>query len=295
MKLRWNTALRALLATAAISATLNAHEHLAAGANSITPGSPLIFVNAADYAAGSGYVFALDMGAPGGPYDRSYVTGDLAFVALAATPPFGGPETQAAAIGSHIEVVLETVEGPTGAKLGFWETQADGVDSTNLTWTVSTGLTNGTNHIVVSETDGSPGSDPYGHLHGRIYSVDQPGLYRVGFRYVDTSTNGLAGAPIHTPSDRFYLNFQADLTIAGLAVTIAGVNLTFAAPSNIPDEDPTATPASYQLESTPDLGPSSHWQPMGDAVLGDDHLHILTLPLTGPTGFYRLRSTSASE
>ena len=52
MKLRITTALPALLGGLLAGATsTRAHEHLAAGANSTTPGSPLIFVNAADYAA----------------------------------------------------------------------------------------------------------------------------------------------------------------------------------------------------------------------------------------------------
>jgi hypothetical protein len=166
----------------------------------------------------------------------------------------------------------------------------DGVDRTNLTWTVQTGLTNGTNHIVVSETDGSPGSDPYGHTHGRIYSVDKPGFYRVGFRFVDTSTNGPGGGPIQAPSERFYLNLQADLTIAGIANTPSGIEITFAAASDIPDEDPTAPPTNYQVESTPVLGPDANWQPVGDLVVGDDHMHTIAVPMAGASAFFRLKA-----
>ena len=256
MKLKIQFALPALLGGfLAGAASANAHEHLAAGANSTSPGSPLIFVNAGDFDSdASGFVFGLDAGEPGSPYNGYYFTGDLAFVALAATPAFGGPEAQAAALGSHIEIVLETVEGPAGANLGFWETQQNGVDSTNLTWTVPVGLTNGTNHIVVSETDGLPGADPYGHIHGRIYSVDKPGLYRVGFRFVDVSTNGPGGGPIQAPSDRLHLYFQADVTIAGIATATNGISLSFAALSNVSDEDPTAAPTRDQ--SSPPAFPS---------------------------------------
>jgi hypothetical protein len=277
----------AALLAAAVGAS--AHEHLAAGANSTTPGSPLIFVNAADYATNSGYAFNLGAGAPGSPYDGWYYTADLVFVALAATPDYGGPEAQAAALGSHIEIVLETFSGPPGATLGFWETQENGVDSTNLTWTIPVGLTNGTNHIVVSETDGSPTADPYGHIHGRIYSVDAPGLYTVGFRFVDTSTNGPGGGPIQAPSDPFYLYFQAGVTIAGISPATNGVNLTFAAPSNLPDTG-TAPATNYQLESTPTLGPSANWQPAADLVVGDDHLHTVTVPMANSSAFFRLNT-----
>ncbi len=109
-QLKQLAALAAALLAAAVGAS--AHEHLAAGANSTTPGSPLIFVNAGDYATNSGYVFNLGMDAPGSPYDGWYYTADLVFVALAATPNYGGPEAQAAALGSHIEIILETVAGP---------------------------------------------------------------------------------------------------------------------------------------------------------------------------------------
>jgi hypothetical protein len=267
----------------------NAHEHLEAGADSTSPGSPLIFVNAGDYASEVGYVFGLESGESDSPYDGYYFTGDLVFAALAATDIYGGPEANAAALGSHIEIILETVEGPTGAALGFWETQENGVDSTNLTWTVPVGLTNGTNHIVVSETDGSPGSDPYGHIHGRIYSVNQPGLYRVGFRFFDTSTNGPGGGPIQAASDRFYLNLQADVTLAGIVAETNQINLTFAAPSNLPDTG-TAPATNYQIESSPNLGPLASWQPAGDVVIGDNRMHVVTLPMTNSSAFYRLNT-----
>jgi hypothetical protein len=289
-KLKMKYALPAVLGgLLAVVTSANAHEHLEAGANSTSPGSPLVFVNASDYDTNSGYVFGLDAGDPGSPYEGYFFTGDLVFAALAATPAYGGPEANAAALGSHIEVVLEMVEGPAGATVGFWETQMNGVDSTNLTWTVPVGLTNGTNHIVVSEADGSPGSDPYGHIHGRIYTVDQPGLYRVGFRYVDTSTNGPGGGPIQTPSDRFHLNWQADVTISGIVAATNQINLTYAAPSHLPDTG-TAPATNYQVESTPNLALTANWQPTGDVVVGDDHMHTITLPRTNGSAYYRLNT-----
>jgi hypothetical protein len=277
------------LGAALFAAQATAHEHLEAGAASTAPGSPLIFVNAGDYASDSRYVFGLDAGESGSPYQGWYYTGDLVLAALAATPNYGGPEAQSAALGSHIEAVLETVAGPRGGSVGFWETQQDGVDSTNLTWTVPVGLTNGLKRIVVSETDGSPTADPYGHLHGRIYSVDQPGLYTLGFRFVDTSTNGPSGGPIQTPSERFYLYFQADVTVADINVSTNGTTLTFAAPSNLPDSG-TAPPTNYQIESTLTLGSSAQWQAVGDAVVGDDHLHTITVPPTNSAAFFRLNT-----
>ena len=282
------TLLTSLLA-ALLPQLVHAHEHVAAGANSTAPGSPLILANAADYADTSGYVFGLDAGDPGSPYEGFYYTGDLVFAALAATPPFGGPEPLAAALGSHIDIVVESVEGPAGASFGFWETAVDDVDSTQLTWSLPTGLTNGTNHIAVSENDGSAGADPYGHKHGRIFSVTQPGFYHVGFRFVDTSTNGPAGGPIQAPSARFYLNLQADLTIAAISKAAGGLDIAYAAPSNLPDSgDGPAT--NYRLESSPTLGPAAVWQPFGDLVVGDDHMHTNSLAPAATAQFFRLNA-----
>ena len=288
MKTQSPKALLVTLLAAVLPQLVHAHEHVAAGANSTSPGSPLILANAADYADTSGYVFALDAGDPGSPYEGFYYTGDLVFAALAATPALGGPEPLAAALGSHIDVVVESVEGPAGASFGFWETAVDDVDSTNLTWSLPVGLTNGTNHIYVSENDGSAGADPYGHKHCRIYSVTLPGFYRVGFRFVDTSTNGPAGGPIQAPSALFYLNLQADLTIAAIAKSPGGLDIIYAAPSNLPDSgDGPAT--NYQLESSPTLGPTAVWQPFGDLVLGDDHMHTNSL-VPAAAQFFRLHA-----
>jgi hypothetical protein len=270
-------------------AKADAHQHLVAGADSAATGSALIFVNAGDYATNSGFAFGLDAGAPGSSYDGWYCTGDLIFSALAATSAYGGPEPQAAALGSHIEVVLETIAGPPGASFGFWETDQDGVDSTNLTWTVPVGLASGTNRITVSETDNSPSADPYGHIHGRIYSVNRPGLYTLGFRFIDSSTNGPGGGPMQSPSERFYLYFQADVTIPEIRVAGGEVSLTFAAPANAP-EDGTAPATNYQVESATVLDPSANWQPVGDPVVGDDHVHTLAFPQTQVSTFFRLNT-----
>jgi hypothetical protein len=54
--------------------------------------------NAGDYATNADYVFGLNAGDPGSPYAGWYFTSDLVFEALAATPDYGGPEAQAAAL-----------------------------------------------------------------------------------------------------------------------------------------------------------------------------------------------------
>jgi hypothetical protein len=280
-------ALGAALALASQCCTVQAHDHLAAGATSSSPGATLLFQNDATYGGDSGFVLNLTAGTTNDAYLGYYYTDDLVFIALATTPNNGGPEPGAAAPGTFVQVKLLSVEGPPGARFGFWETATYGVDSTNLTWSMPVPYSNGTNLIIVSESDDSPGSDPYGHIHGRIYSVTKPGLYKVTWQFIDTSTNGPNGGPVDLPSSPFYLYFQADVTLGNITLATNGVNVTFAAPSNLPDSG-VGPATNFTLESSPSLGTGAVWQATGDVVVGDDHLHTLTVPLTSPGRFFRL-------
>lgn len=268
---------------------LHAHDHLAAGATTNSPGATLIFQNDGDFGGDTGFVFNLTAGTTNDAYLGYYYTGDLVFVALAATPDNGGPEPGAAALGTYVQVKLLDIAGPPGATFSFWETAQNGVDSTNLTWRLPVPFHNGTNLIHVSESDGSRGSDPYGHIHGRIYSFDNPGLYKVTWQFVDTSTNGPTGAPLDRPSAPFYLYFQADLTVASIQTTTNGVDVTFAAPSNIPDSG--IGPASnYTLLSSSNVATNAPWQVAAPVVVGDDHLHTNSISTKGLPQFFRLES-----
>ena len=187
------------------------------------------------------------------------------------------------------------VEGPAGASFGFWETagqgeDGEGVDGTNLTWSVPVPYHNGTNLIYVSESDGSPGSDPYGHLHGRVYSVTKPGFYKATWQFVDTSTNGPGGGPVDLPSAPFATYYQAGLTIAGITDETNSVNVIFAAPSDQPD-DLSTPPTNYTLESSATLGADAAWSQIGNVIVGDDTLHTVTLLKTNhQRTFFRLGS-----
>jgi hypothetical protein len=276
------------LVLASAQGPLSAHDHMPCGATTNTPGATLEYVpSAADYTTNSGFVFNLTAGATNDPYLGFYYTDDQVFIALAATPNNGGPEPGAAALGVYIQVKLLGVRGPPGANFGFWETAVNGVDSTNLTWSVAVPFSNGTNFIHVSESDGSPDSDPYGHIHGRIYSVTKPGFYIATWQFVDTSTNGPAGAPVDLPSAPFSTYYQAGLTFATIAVDTNGVQITFAAPSDQPDTL-TTPPTNYTLQTSPALGPNALWQPVGGVIVGDDTLHTVTLPPTNSAAFFRL-------
>jgi len=267
---------------------LFAHDHMPCGATTNTPGATLEYVpSAADYTTNSLFVFNLTAGTTNDPYLGFYYTDDQVFIALAATPNNGGPEPGAAALGVYVQVKLLGVRGPAGANFGFWETTLNGVDSTNLTWSMAVPFSNGTNLIHISESDGSPGSDPYGHIHGRIYSVTQPGFYIATWQFVDTSTNGPNGGPVDLPSAPFSTYYQAGLTFAGIAVDSNGVEITFAAPSDQPDTL-TTPPTNYTLETSPTLGADAQWQPVGSVIVGDDMLHTVTVPPTNAAAFFRL-------
>ena len=75
----------------------------------------------------------------------------------------------------------------------------------------------------------STGGDPFGHIHGRRFSVTKSGLYRVGFRVLDVSTNGPAGGPIHTASETTARLFSGEVTITQVEPDVDHTHVTFGA------------------------------------------------------------------
>ncbi len=255
-----------------------AHEHLAAGAVTPDPEAALLFVNAAVFAAESGYTVRLDRN-DDGAFDGQH-HGEISFVSLAATLDYGGPVPFHPALGARIETVVESAEGPAGGAFGFWETTGDTGLPIQLTFHIPVGETNGTHRFPVSENNGSPGSDPYGHIHGRVFSATLPGLYRIGFRFVDTSANGANGQSWHTPSPRFHLNFQAGVTLAAVHPVEEGFEVTFATTSGF----------TYLVESATRLDEPSAWVPVAGPEPGTDRLQTVLIPATADTTrFFRLR------
>ena len=290
-----------VFALAASVSNLYAHDHMPAGATSSDPGATLEYApTAEDFTTNSGWVFGLNSSTVDDPYGGAYWTDDSVFIALAATPNNGGPEPGHAAPGTYVQVKLLDVEGPAGATFSFYEsagqgTDGEGIDGTNLTWTVTVPCHNGTNLIHVSESDGSPGSDPYGHIHGRVYSFSKPGYYTATWQFVDTSTNGPGGGPVDLPSAPFTLQYQADLVIDRITVETNGVNLVFAAPSFLPDDaGPGTEPATYTVLASPSLGIDANWQQVGNVIEGDDLMHTVTTPVSGPVQFFRLSAVYPS-
>src|SRR5215510_9334827 len=113
------------------------HGHLNAGAVGTKQNDKLIFDNATDFAASSGYVKTLTF-TNSGTY-AGYFQGNITLTALAQTPGNAGPVPNAPALGSFIQAQLVSVEGPEGGAFSFWDT-----DATSATITLSSGQT-GTN------------------------------------------------------------------------------------------------------------------------------------------------------
>jgi len=251
------------------------HGHLEAGAFGVKQNDQLYFDNGADFITNSGYVKTLTY-TNGGRF-AGYYEGNITLTALAATPAFGGPVPNAPALGSFIQAQLVSVDGPAGGSFGFWE-----AGSTNPTYSLLSGES-GTNMFRLTESDGSPGTDPYGHIHGRRFTATQPGFYTVGFRLVDTSTNGTNGGPIHTASGVLPIYFQAGITIVSTAKTGDVMTISYGSITN----------RTFALEYTTNLLSPSDWESAGPPLPGTDLLQSQSdTNVTSARRFYRIRATT---
>jgi hypothetical protein len=248
------------------------HGHFNIGAAGTTQNDPLIFANADIFNTATKYVKTLTY-TNGGPY-AGYYQGNITLTGLAATEAHAGPEDFAAALGTQIHAQLVAVTGPTGGAFAFWESGA-----TSPTISLGSGTT-GTNTFRISENDGSPGSDPYGHFHGRRFTATKPGIYTVSFRAFDFSTNGVGGGPIHTPSGVVQVYFQAGVNIKSIHPNVSHTDITFSAPAG----------KTRVIEVSDGASPNTTWTPLGTSVPGDDYFHTITdeTPAAG-NRFYRMR------
>jgi hypothetical protein len=247
------------------------HGHLNAGATGQNQDDPLIFANGADFDESSAYVKTLNP-ATAGTY-AGYFEGNITFTALPTTALNGGPDPQAPAPGSFIVVEFQSVEGPAGGEFSFWESGA-----TTPTHSIASSQS-ATHRWHLSDSDASPGSDPFGHVHGRRFTATLPGIYRVTFQLFDTSTNGAEGGPIHTPSEPFTLTFQAGLNLERIEPDVDHTHIRFAATAG----------RSWQVQASTQLGEGADWQPVGGVIVGDDLLHEVDdeTPVTD-SRFYRI-------
>lgn len=202
----------------------------------------------------------------------------LTFSALAATIPNGGPIPGHAAFGAQLGVQVVSVAGPPGGSFAFWEGDGES-DLGTITFSVPVGTTNGSNYLVVSENNGEPDTDPYGHIHGRQFTTSAPGTYLVGFRVLDLSANGTGGGPIQSPSDVLLVRFQAGLRIETLQRLTNRVTVSFRSLLAI----------SNVLEASSSIGPGN-WQTVAGPLRGNNNVQTLT-ESNAPAGprYYRLR------
>jgi hypothetical protein len=99
--------------------------------------------------------------------------------------------------GSYLVLDLVSLSGPAGAKLAFYDS-----GGTDPLWVyqVGAGFLLGDGRITLTEQawfEGSPEdgipSDPYGHIHGRMFATDTPGNFTATWVLRDTksATTGL--------------------------------------------------------------------------------------------------------
>jgi hypothetical protein len=250
------------------------HGHLNVGAVGTNQNDQLIFDNGAIFVTSSDYVKTLDY-ASTGTYSGHYA-GNITFTALAATTNHLGPVSNAPALGSWIFAQLVSVDGPPGGVFSFWN-----IGSTSPTISLLSGTT-GTNVWQLSENDGSPGSDPYGHFHGRRFTATKPGIYTVGFRAFDLSANGVGGGPIHSPSSVMKVYFQAGVQMKDIKPEAAQTQVTFGARAGW----------VWQVEAVDSPFGETNWQSIGSPIIGDDYFRQVQdhRAITGQR-YYRVSGT----
>ncbi len=237
--------LAASLACIPFSAT-HAHDHIAAGVVSTAPGAALALygstisgsLNTAQYhmliePTGNRYAgyYALD-DQPRVLFPNDYFT--FASLSDGQTQLDGALHAHT---GAYIWMEITYVTGPAGAHFGFWdENQSFSRTTPNIEFTTNTPTGNWKFEISepltqpaappgsITESGGLrfiiPGSvtgftsfdqneDPYGHIHGRGFTVDQPGTYHVGFTLYDLGVVGPLGEPLQAPSVTYDFTFVA--------------------------------------------------------------------------------------
>ncbi len=241
------------------------------GARDQTTDAPLVLVNSNLFTTNTLAVIDLPH-TNAGACARLFETA-IPMLALPATAANGGPMANHASPGACLGMQLLSLTGPAGGTLGIWED-----DQTQPSVIVRVGEPVPTNFLVVSQNKAEAGSDPYGLVQTRHFALDQPGLYCLGFRLLDLSTNGPSGGSIHSPSPTYYTYFQAGLTISLIKAEGNSSTVQFAGTSG----------QNYYLERSFFPGTAA-WQTVAGPLSGSNCLQVLNDPAAPAGGaFYRL-------
>jgi hypothetical protein len=252
MKIYWTVLGLGLAAAAAHGQD---HGHLNVGSS----GHKLTWNNGADFAPGTGYVKTLVF--TNGAKWANFYQGNITLTAMHSRDPFGEVDPAAPRNGAFIVAEIVSVEGPSGGAFAFWEnTSTPG----NPTASIPAGTTNAAVRFALSQAElgaGEPEGDAYGHIHGRRFTATLPGIYTVGFRAHDTSTNGESGGPIHEPTGIQFVQFQAGVVLTKLEPGPGGARVRLGAQAGY----------SWQVQGADDLR-NPEWEEVGSAVPGNDLL-----------------------
>ncbi len=236
--------------------SLQAHDHIEVGLDPANPAKLALVGPSAQTAlfvpVGEPFSYAMPQ-FPGG-----YYACELTFSADGEVLDF--------AANSLPRIELLSVAGPTEGLFGFWEAGA-----TSPTWTRPAGwFSTPTDRpsIVVNEDIFG-----YGHIHGRAFTFNRPGLYTVVFRAVD------AAASPRAPSETKTVTFEV-LATPQLSIRIESGNalLAFASRAGL----------TYDLQVSTDL---QTWAnvPAHRFINGTGAAIELSDPLADrPRVFYRL-------
>ena len=264
------------------------HAHINAGAYSVAFGAPLVFPNGYlwDTNSYSGvYPACIFMvkDNPNVPLYPGLYQADISFTALPATIFTGGPALFAAEMGSFIQLIIRSVQGPASGEIGFWQENDEfAATSTTKIFSVPVGTFNGTNrfNLTQSPEEGGWEFDPFGHFHGRRFTATRPGLYTVGVQLIDTSMAGPGGAPNHSPSETNYFYFQAGLVVDFIKKTNNSAVLRFGLQGF----------KDYFLEASPTVDGTNWITIFREPGAAHSDLHtVVDTNATNAARFYRVR------
>lgn len=279
---------------------MTAHEHFAAGIIDLNQngqadqGEPLQFVGK----NGTNQVFRM-LPRPVGQRCGGYYTLDdfprtlfpndyFTFTAL-SDGQIEAPTPLHAKTGSYIWMEITSVKGPAGATFGFWD---ENRALSHVTPTKSFPVNQPTNgyKFVLSEGYDDPSEDPQGHIHGRCWTADLPGTYKISFTLYDLSSSGTGGNAIHPPSQVYVYTFVAgpEFTPKIALLPSAAVKLTW--PSSMGTFDAISQSGiTFQVLRSSTMRPDD-WQIIG-SVMGTTAETVSFTDLFPPPNkaFYRLR------